>query len=189
MRFIFALTTFFSFLGKPFFASLVILLQIIEFIGFIALSVLKRGRLLSRSIFSFSSRFWHRLEMGERLLVQTAKKIFILELPRWLLKLTTRLGKLRKLPTLKLVKPLFFKKPRVFLPRLSWQLPKLPIFKRFTVVKVGQIALLIFIFFFSGISFYFWILKDLPSPEDLANHRPFLSTKIYDRKGRLLYKI
>ncbi len=37
--------------------------------------------------------------------------------------------------------------------------------------------------------FFFQIIKNLPNPEDLANHRPFLTTKIYDRQGRLLYKI
>ncbi len=35
--------------------------------------------------------------------------------------------------------------------------------------------------------FFFFILKDLPSPNDLVDHRPTLSTKIYDRNGTLLF--
>lgn len=36
-------------------------------------------------------------------------------------------------------------------------------------------------------SFYWFILKDLPHPTDLTNHRPTLSTKIYDRNQTLLF--
>jgi len=36
-------------------------------------------------------------------------------------------------------------------------------------------------------SFYWLILKDLPFPTDLVDHRPTLSTKIYDRHGTLLF--
>lgn len=37
--------------------------------------------------------------------------------------------------------------------------------------------------------FYFLILKDMPSPADLALRSPEVSTKIYDRNGNILYKI
>ncbi len=37
--------------------------------------------------------------------------------------------------------------------------------------------------------FYFFILKDMPSPKELASRIPEVSTKIYDRNGELLYKI
>jgi len=37
--------------------------------------------------------------------------------------------------------------------------------------------------------FYYFIVKDLPSPELLRTNLPFLSTKILDRNGRLLYQI
>ena len=47
------------------------------------------------------------------------------------------------------------------------------------------ILLLIFVF----LSFYFFILKDLPSPKELTKREPEVSTKIYDRNGTLLYKI
>ncbi len=38
-------------------------------------------------------------------------------------------------------------------------------------------------------AFYFLILKDLPSPNELTSREPEVSTKIYDRNGNLLYKI
>jgi len=41
----------------------------------------------------------------------------------------------------------------------------------------------------SGVGFYDFVLKDLPSPKDLINRQPPLTTKIYDRNGELLYKL
>ena len=41
----------------------------------------------------------------------------------------------------------------------------------------------------SGTGFYNFVLKDLPSPKDLINRHPPLTTKIYDRNGELLYKL
>lgn len=38
-----------------------------------------------------------------------------------------------------------------------------------------------------GCIFYWFILKGLPSPTDLINHPPAISTKIYDRNGQLLF--
>lgn len=38
-------------------------------------------------------------------------------------------------------------------------------------------------------SFYFLILKGLPSPKELVSRKSQVSTKIYDRNGNLLYKI
>ncbi|HET7099451.1 MAG TPA: PBP1A family penicillin-binding protein [Patescibacteria group bacterium] len=38
-------------------------------------------------------------------------------------------------------------------------------------------------------TFYLLILKDLPSPKELTQRDPEVSTKIYDRNGNLLYKI
>lgn len=38
-------------------------------------------------------------------------------------------------------------------------------------------------------SFYYFILKDLPSPSELKSNPPALSTKILDRNGVLLYQI
>ena len=39
------------------------------------------------------------------------------------------------------------------------------------------------------LGFYFFILKGLPSPKELTQKEPDVSTKIYDRSGALLYKI
>ncbi len=41
----------------------------------------------------------------------------------------------------------------------------------------------------TGLVFYLLILKDMPSPSELASRTPEVSTKIYDRNGNLLYKI
>jgi 1A family penicillin-binding protein len=41
----------------------------------------------------------------------------------------------------------------------------------------------------AGVYFYLTIIHDLPSPNQLTNREPLLTTKIYDRNGRLLYKI
>jgi len=40
----------------------------------------------------------------------------------------------------------------------------------------------------SGYYFYQQIIKDLPDPTRLATDTPYLSTKIYDRSGKLLFK-
>ncbi|HZZ98329.1 MAG TPA: PBP1A family penicillin-binding protein [Candidatus Saccharimonadia bacterium] len=48
---------------------------------------------------------------------------------------------------------------------------------------------IIFTLTFSSTFFYFYIVKDLPSPRDLINHTPIVSTKIYDRNNLLLYEI
>lgn len=40
-----------------------------------------------------------------------------------------------------------------------------------------------------GVGFYFFILKDLPSPRELVTREQIVTTKIYDRNGELLYKI
>lgn len=42
---------------------------------------------------------------------------------------------------------------------------------------------------FSSLSFYFIILKDLPSPHQLTDRDQVVATKIYDRNHRLLYTI
>ncbi len=67
---------------------------------------------------------------------------------------------------------------------LSVSLPKVSLKKKWLIL----VAILLS---FSSISFYFYqtIIKDLPSPDQLSSHDPALTTKIYDRNGRLLYKI
>lgn len=55
-------------------------------------------------------------------------------------------------------------------------------FKLKPVVVLSVFLLLTF-------TFYLSIIKDLPSPKELTNRNPEVSTKIYDRNGNLLYKI
>jgi 1A family penicillin-binding protein len=43
--------------------------------------------------------------------------------------------------------------------------------------------------FSTGAWFYFYVLKDLPSPRELVTREQIVTTKIYDRNGELLYKI
>ena len=50
------------------------------------------------------------------------------------------------------------------------------------LIFISVVAMLIF-------GFWFYILKDLPSPRQLDQREPEVSTKIYDRNGNLLYKI
>lgn len=82
-----------------------------------------------------------------------------------------------KLPKIKL--------PRIKIPKISLppiRLPK-PSKKAFGLASFSVLILSIFLL---G---YLIILKDLPSPNRLITRDRIVSTKIYDRKGRLLYKI
>jgi membrane carboxypeptidase/penicillin-binding protein len=45
------------------------------------------------------------------------------------------------------------------------------------------------LFLLSVLGFYLLVLRGLPSPRQLITRDLEISTKIYDRKGRLLYKI
>lgn len=69
----------------------------------------------------------------------------------------------------------------------SPNLPKInfPRFSRrvlFTVVALS-------VFFLLPSCFFLLFLRDLPSPSDLRNHQPKLTTHIFDRSGAELYKI
>jgi 1A family penicillin-binding protein len=66
------------------------------------------------------------------------------------------------------------KMPKISLP--AFFLPRWPLFGA---------AICILILF----GFYLWILKDLPSPNKLATKHQPVSTKIYDRQGRLMYTL
>ncbi len=65
--------------------------------------------------------------------------------------------------------------------------------KRFLATAKQQLLrirfIILFIFLLSSGSFYFFIIRELPNPEKLLNHEPIISTKIYDRKGQLLFTI
>ncbi|MFZ3301668.1 MAG: transglycosylase domain-containing protein, partial [Microgenomates group bacterium] len=74
------------------------------------------------------------------------------------------------------------------LKKIRVNFPKLPTFR----IKFGikKRYLLLIVILISSISlFYFYILKDLPSPKELTTRQIDASTKIYDRNGILLYTI
>lgn len=60
---------------------------------------------------------------------------------------------------------------------------KLQTKKRVGIIAIS-LAILSIIFYF-----YFFIFRSLPSPQELTQKVPQVSTKIYDRNGNLLYKI
>jgi len=74
------------------------------------------------------------------------------------------------------------KRPKIRRPKL--RLPKIRIGRKFWLF----LAFLLLIGA-SGAWAYLVILKDLPHPDRLISREQIVSTKIYDRKGRLLYKI
>ncbi|PIR42190.1 hypothetical protein CO058_01830 [candidate division WWE3 bacterium CG_4_9_14_0_2_um_filter_35_11] len=51
------------------------------------------------------------------------------------------------------------------------------------------VAILVISAFYVVSSLYFYVLKDLPSPNQLAKYDPKQTTTIYDRKGNILYRI
>ncbi len=79
---------------------------------------------------------------------------------------------------------IFFKikLPRIKLPKLKIVLPRL---SRKVIVSLS----VLFSLFLALYLFYFLLLKDLPRPDKLITRDQIVSTKIYDRHGRLLYKI
>ena len=83
-------------------------------------------------------------------------------------------GKSARVTSQKLVLQISFKKPH-----FQFRLPK---FK----IKLPHSFLALVIL---GLTFWFLILKDLPSPKDLVDRDQEVSTKIYDRNSVLLYTI
>ena len=71
---------------------------------------------------------------------------------------------------------------RIRLPRVKIVLPKI---SKGVIVSLLILCFLLSTFYF----FYLSILKDLPKPDKLVTRDQIVSTKIYDRKGHLLYKI
>ncbi|HRR05392.1 MAG TPA: transglycosylase domain-containing protein [Candidatus Woesebacteria bacterium] len=67
------------------------------------------------------------------------------------------------------------KTPKKITPTISWIKAHL------------KIVILIVLLVFAAL-FYFFILRDLPSPKTIATQTPY-STQIYDRHGKLLYEI
>lgn len=92
---------------------------------------------------------------------------------------------------------LHFPKPK-FKPRLKvkLKLPKLPQIPSITLPRLERprkriLFPLIMFFSFSVFLFLVWILllRDLPSPQELATRDRKVSSKIYDRSGKLLFKV
>lgn len=73
---------------------------------------------------------------------------------------------------------------KIRLPKVIFTLPKIRISKIVIFSVFVSFWLLAVIWFF-----YFSIIKDLPKPDKLATRDQIVTTKIYDRKGQLLYKI
>ncbi len=82
------------------------------------------------------------------------------------------------------------KKPKLPSLNLRIKVPSLKFKFKFSFGKKKTIALSVFLLIvFCCFSFWFLIIKDLPSPDRLIERDQILSTKIYDRNGILLYKI
>ncbi|MBL7078194.1 transglycosylase domain-containing protein [Candidatus Shapirobacteria bacterium] len=107
--------------------------------------------------------------------------LFIIKILNWLgrpiyLFLRFALVTFQKVGSLILL-PLFSFLPKIPFPKVSFRRSWLSLFLGVTLALIT----------FWG--FYLNILKDLPSPQKLIDRPLALTTKIYDRKGNLLYKI
>ena len=74
--------------------------------------------------------------------------------------------------------------PKLFLKVPLPKFPKLRLRKRYYFLFSA-----LFLFSLLPLSFYFFIIKDLPNPNELVTREQVVSTKIYDRNAKLLYKI
>ncbi len=76
------------------------------------------------------------------------------------------------------------KPPQVRLPQIKINF-SLPLWIKKNLKNISFFLTLFLLMF----SFWFFIIKDLPSPRELTTREQEVSTKIYDRSGVLLYKI
>ncbi len=77
-------------------------------------------------------------------------------------------------------------------PKISISFPKLSIPEiKFPHIKKRYKLTFLFLLFISAswLSFWVFLLRDLPNPGTLATRNQAISTKIYDRNGTLLYKV
>lgn len=87
-----------------------------------------------------------------------------------------------------------FPKINIHLPYFRFKLPKpestkyIHVFKSSVTFKNTILFIVMFVFATSALAYYF-IFKDLPSPQELITRKQNVSTKIYDRNGILLYTI
>lgn len=116
-----------------------------------------------------------------------------------------KVAKLPKIPSLKFKKPTFTKVNiliSLFRKNLKLTLLRAKIrIERARKVKIKLklpklrlrpfMAVAVFLLFISflGATFWWFVIKDLPSAQELVSRDLEVSTKIYDRNGRLLYKI
>ncbi len=63
------------------------------------------------------------------------------------------------------------------------------LFVQGVLISVLVIVLLFFLALFGGTTVYAYYALTLPSPEELTARTGFMSTKIYDRHGKLLYEV
>lgn len=81
---------------------------------------------------------------------------------------------------------------RIKLPKPKFDWIKNNLAKNFpnhTKIKINHYYFLLVAFILLSIAFYKNVIKDLPDPATLAVRKQLLTTQIYDRKGRLLYKL
>lgn len=101
---------------------------------------------------------------------------------------TKRVIKILTSVKLKIPKPRI-KKPKPIFPKIKPIKISLPSIS-FPRIKIKKRPFISILLIFSAIfSFWYLILKDLPSPKQLTTRKVEVSTKIYDRNGVLLYKI
>lgn len=169
------------------------LLTLLHFLGKTIAQLIKQG--LFSILFLTHPFFQPIISLAKQ--VQSFKKKILS------LKLTLLKRPKLSFPYLFLKKPsfrLYLKKPKLSLkPKISFRIkiPKVTIvFPKLKLVRIRFLVPLKLAAFSLGIipslilitSFYTVIIKELPSPDNLARPLP-LTTKIYDRNGKLLFKI
>lgn len=160
-----------AFIGKPFYF---VLFFLIIGILFVALLTGRATRLFLTWVLTSLLRSFNKLlKLFGQIIPSLAKFLSIHQLPYPRLSGSRLFGKKLPLKKLKSLSAGFLN----LIKRIS--LPKLRLTK-------SIFALSAFFFF---LSFWFFILKDLPSPSQLLTRKQEVSTKIYDRNGTLLYKI
>ncbi len=82
-----------------------------------------------------------------------------------------------------------FRWPAIKIPSLKPAKIKLTLPKIILPYQLLGLGLGIFFSLFTSGWLFFTIFKDLPSPQRLSKRNQSLTTKIYDREGRLLYKV
>src|SRR3989344_384708 len=164
----------------------------------------KTGKKIKRKGIIFDSRelskFIYKKKLSERvskLILTVPKKldkiswnyhVLILAIPKILIKGSKELSKAKISP--KNLTKLLLLKLRILLIRIVSSIPE-PSKPKISYIKILTVIFSIFFFagFFASLAFWFYILKDLPSPQILTTRNINVSTKIYDRNGVLLYTI